>query len=181
MTTSMSTKVFNIFNGMWAFTRKIPDYGQMKGIACFESIDTNELAYRESGLFIFDNGNTCEAHREYIYRLNKKSNQIEVYFIENNSNFNRLFHTLEFENEINTSNFEVEEEEEEDNEVRISSLLIEQQNKQFLSAKGLHEYCNDIYKIKYEVFKDNEFKIIYTVNGPAKNYVSETCFTKIEQ
>jgi hypothetical protein len=65
-------------------------------------------------------------------------------------------------------------------ENKISSLLITQQSQQFLSAKALHECSEDTYKIKYEIFKDNQFTIIYTVNGPTKNYVSETCFTKIE-
>jgi hypothetical protein len=167
MSSNTSTKVFNLLNGMWAISRKIPGYGQMKGIANFEStLNNNELKYKENGLFIFDNGNTCEAHREYLYRLNKKNNEIEVYFIENDKNFDRLFHTLEFKNNIE--------------ENKISSLLITQQSQQFLSAKALHECSEDTYKIKYEIFKDNQFTIIYTVNGPTKNYVSETCFTKIE-
>ena len=168
---STGTKVFNLLSGMWTISRKIPGYGEMKGIANFDStVNSNELKYKEKGLFIFDNGNQCEAHREYLYRLNKKNNEIEVYFIENDDNFNRLFHTLEFiNNNIEDSN-------------KVSSLLItpQQEQQQFLSAKALHNCCEDTYKIKYEIFKDNQFNIIYIVNGPTKNYVSETCFTKIE-
>jgi hypothetical protein len=161
-----ATKVFNTFNGVWSFTRKIAGSGHMNGLAKFEKLNSslNELIYKENGLFIFDNGNQIEAHREYLYRLNKKTNQLEVYFVENDNN-NRLFHTLEFKN-IN------------DNLNETTSLT--SQKKQCLSANALHECIKDTYKIKYEIFKDNEFKIVYTVNGPSKNYVSETYFIKID-
>ena len=151
-----STKVFNLFNGIWSFTRQIAGYGHMNGVARFEVINANELAYKENGLFSFDNGNQFEAHKEYLYRLNKKTNEIEVYFIEDDDkNKNRLFHTLEFKD-----------------------VDLSQQQEIFLSANAIHQCAKDTYKIKYEIFKDNQFKIVYTVNGPTKNYVSETYFSK---
>ena len=146
-----TAKVFDMMHGVWSITRTIAGYGFMNGTAKFERTINrlDELVYKENGLFMFDNGNKAEAHKEYLYRLNKKTNELEIYFADNN---NRLFHTLKFNDHDSDG--------------------------EYLTANAVHECSNDIYKIKYEIFGDNEFKIIYTVNGPSKDYVSETYFIK---
>jgi hypothetical protein len=71
------------------------------------------------------------------------------------------------------------------NDIKISNAvmkyLIKQINENdtnYLLATAIHHCSPDTYDVKYEIFNNDEFKIVYKVNGPAKNYISNTYFKR---
>lgn len=146
--------VFSLFEGAWSLRRKIIGHGVMKGKAIFKKLDksnllTQELFYREEGIFELNDGNKVDIHKEYLYVL--ENDQLGVYFFENNKR-GQLFHILNF---------------------------VKNENKKQISATAIHHCCQDIYNVKYDIYSTNKFQIIYKVNGPTKDYISGTYFKRL--
>jgi hypothetical protein len=144
-----------MFQGVWTLNRTIAGHGIMKGIGKFEKFNGNnpniqELLYKEDGVFEFDNGTKLDTHKEYLYVF--ENEQLGVYFYENKKR-DRLFHSLDFKQIVDAS------------------------RKTFL-ATATHHCSPDIYDVKYEIYNQDEFKIVYKVNGPNKDYVSQTFFKR---
>jgi hypothetical protein len=156
MSGSLAKSVFAMFQGVWSLNRIIAGHGFMKGTGRFEkynsnSTSTQELLYKEDGLFEFDNGSKLETHKEYLFVY--ENDQLGVFFFENKKR-DRLFHLLDFEQ-------------------------TEGDNKKFLLATATHHCSPDVYKVTYEIYNNDEFKIVYKVNGPSKDYVSQTDFKRV--
>ena len=83
---SLASKIFNLIQGTWKITRKIPGTGFLNGHAIFDQNpnNPNELFYSENGIFVFDDGKSLEASKKYIYRY-KHDEDIYVYFNEKSS------------------------------------------------------------------------------------------------
>ena len=143
-----------MFQGAWSLHRIIQGTGSMKGLAKFEKLNESfspyELLYAEDGVFEFDNGTKLDTHKEYIYYLDNE--QLSVYFIHNKKR-ESLFHMLDLKQ-------------------------LNENGNSYLLATARHHCSQDIYDIKYEIYNNDEFKIIYTVNGPTKDYVSKTYFKR---
>jgi hypothetical protein len=154
MSVSIAQKIFKMFQGSWSLHRIIQGNGSMKGVAKFENLNesgaSQDLLYKEDGVFEFDNGTKLDTHKEYIYSL--ENEQLAVYFIENKKR-DRLFHVLDLKQ-------------------------INENDTNYLLATAIHHCSPDIYDVKYEIFNNDEFKIVYKVNGPAKNYISNTYFKR---
>ena len=130
----------------------------MRGVGKFEKFNENsstgqELLYKEDGVFEFDNGTKLDTHKEYLYVF--ENEQLGVYFFENKKR-DRLFHLLDFKQ-------------------------VDEPSRKYLLATAIHHCSPDLYDVKYEIYNNDEFKIVYKVNGPAKDYVSQTCFKRTSQ
>lgn len=85
--------LFKFLEGKWKFTRNIPNFGYVRGYACFNRITTHEYFYREEGILIDLQGRETRIYRDYIYKY--ENEKISVFFNDHNKN---LFHTLNFDN-----------------------------------------------------------------------------------
>lgn len=146
--------VFSLLEGSWSLIRTIAGHGIMKGKANLRKIENNQLSvkklrYREDGIFELNDGKKMDAQKEYLYILD--NDIIGVYFVENKKQ-GRLFHMLDFKKNETTN---------------------------FLSATAVHNCFPDIYNVRYEIYNKDDFQITYLVNGPKKNYISETVFKRI--
>ena len=154
MSVSIAKKVFTMFHGAWSLNRTILGVGSMKGVAIFENLSQNisshDILYKEDGMFHFDNGTKLNTHKEYIYSF--ENEQLGVYFVECKKR-DKLFYLLDL-NELN------------------------EDHRTYLMATAIH-HCNpDVYDVKYEIYDSDEFKIVCKVNGPMKDYVSQTYFKR---
>lgn len=146
--------VFSLLQGSWSLIRTIAGHGTMKGTANLQKTENTQLfaqnlLYREDGIFELNDGKKLETHKEYLYIL--QNDKLGVYFVENRRQ-GRLFHILDFN---------------------------KNETKNFLLAKAIH-YCHeDIYNVRYKIYTNNHFQITYMVNGPKKNYISQTVFKRI--
>lgn len=158
MSSSLAKSIFTMFQGVWALNRTIAGHGIMKGVGKFEKFSENsptgqELLYKEDGVFKFDNGTKLDTHKEYLYVF--ENEQLGVYFFENKKR-DRLFHLLDFKQ-------------------------VDEPSRKYLLATAIHHCSPDVYDVKYEIYNNDEFKIVYKVNGPAKDYVSQTYFKRTSQ
>jgi len=137
--------------GSWTLQRTLSEQGNVHGIAHFKQVGTNLLHYREEGIFTHLNNNTNKIEREYFYYYDIESDKIRVYFAHVDKP-GELLHELGFMaiNEKTTT----------------------------VTATALHKCRADIYKATYNFYGPDQFKLIYIVQGPAKNYISETLFTR---
>ncbi|MCP3659441.1 MAG: hypothetical protein GY830_03635 [Bacteroidetes bacterium] len=92
----MLEDLFYNLKGQWHLIKNLGDFGIMEGNACFKLIEDHILHFRESGIVIRDDKNQNKVYRDYMYKLDKKTNQILVYFSSNNK-INNLFQTLVFD------------------------------------------------------------------------------------
>lgn len=182
MTTNIALKIFNSLVGQWKIKKIIVPGGYLNGSSKFErdEINQNQLNYSESGLFHFDKDSTVlEASKRYIYRyLNE---DIHVYFDEKTSDSvdYRLFHKLNIKLDNTRSDQEA-------NTPNNSPLGLNKDQQQVIEFHATHLCGDDRYNVTYKFNKNeidseliNEFTIRYDVLGPQKNYISNTCFTKI--
>jgi hypothetical protein len=173
---SLAWKVFQLIQGSWKISRKIVGTGHLNGFAIFDPNpnDPNELFYSENGIFVFDDGNSLEASKKYIYRF--INNDIYVYFNEKSSPSSSLSSSSsEDANTMSASNHSI-------NEFLFHKFGMDrvEETKESFELRALHLCADDIYNVIYEfdLNKPQEFKIAYDVKGPKKNYVSQTLFQK---
>ncbi|KYR01254.1 hypothetical protein DLAC_02374 [Tieghemostelium lacteum] len=154
-------RAFRSFSGRWNFTREIlhknnNERFSVNGIAKFQQLnvgDENTLQYQEEGVMKqLSNSQTFNITQRYIYQYDEPKDQITVYFDENPK---RLFHHL-------TTTTSVGE---------ISNCQ---------AVRGYHLCELDHYNATYQFLSDREFQIIYSVQGPKKDYEIKTLFTKLD-
>ena len=175
---TLAYRIFKQIQGTWKITRKIPGTGFLNGYAIFDSNpnDPNELFYSENGIFVFDDGNQLEASKKYIYRFIE--DDIYVFFHEKSA--------ASSASSDSSSSFEESTTTAQDlianslfHRLNISNHLY-MQDQRFFKFKAVHLCIDDRYNVLYEfnLDKPDEFKIVYDVHGPKKNYLSETMFQK---
>lgn len=177
---SLAYNIFKHIQGTWKITRKIPGTGFLNGHAIFDSNpnDPYELFYSENGIFVFDDGNSLEASKKYIYRY--IDDDIYVFFHEKSATSSASSDSS-FSSEETTITAPTQE-------FMTNSLFhkfnitshVYTQSQRFFQFKALHLCKDDNYNVLYEfdLDKPDEFTIVYDVNGPKKNYLSETLFQK---
>ena len=172
---SLASKIFNIIQGSWKITRRIQGTGYLNGYAIFDMNpnDQHELFYSENGIFVFDDGNSLEASKKYIYRL--IDDDIYVYFNDKSSSVSSLSSSSSEETNVITS--EITDSLFHKFGINHNFFATNQTNFQF---KALHLCADDAYNVIYEfnLNKADEFTIAYDVKGPKKNYISHTHFQK---
>lgn len=140
-----------MFHGAWSLNRTILGVGSMKGEAIFENL--SQIISSHDILYkedgIFHLDNVTKLNTHKEYIYSFENEQLGVYFVECNKR-DRLFHLLDFK---------------EDNRI-------------YLTATAIHHCDPDVYDVKYEIYNSDEFKIVYKVNGPMKDYVSQTYFKR---
>lgn len=182
--------IFNQLEGTWEFSRNLIDnragnlpkdflgmgidifkgrakissnfIGIVEGRAKIGSLrdNPNEMHYVEEGKFIMYNGKIFNIQKEYIYYYDEQKYQITKYFALHYKKID-VFYKLHFtDHVINSSNINVSI-----NEINL------------IKATGMHTCKNDHYVASYEFSKDR-FNLTYVVNGPNKNYTSETRFIR---
>lgn len=166
---SLSLKIFNLIQGTWKISRKIPGTGFLNGQAKFErnQNDLNKLFYSENGVFHFDDGKSLEATKKYIYHY--LNDDIHVYFNEkNNENLEKIKNNTDQISSCFFHKFGIANSQQEPGETK-------------LKLNALHLCINDEYRISYEFDLSNtdRFSITYDVKGPKKDYSSHTIFTRI--
>ncbi|RNA34488.1 hypothetical protein BpHYR1_041743 [Brachionus plicatilis] len=147
--------VFSLFQGTWLLKRTIVGHGVMKGKARFEKFGWNQ-PFTKKLLYredgVFELNDGNKLDTYKEYLYMLENEKLAVYFFENNKQ-DRLFHFLDFKHIDN-------------------DLLL---------ATAIHHCSLDIYNVKYEILSRNKFQIVYKVNGPEKNYVSQTLLTRINK
>lgn len=167
---SASRSIFEGLSGDWTLTRnltsELPAYptGDFIGIASFRarpSTDSNfdfEYLYVEEGQFTTQQGATLAATRRYVYRYQRRTDQISVWFVmpEDGETVDYLFHVLDFPSTAPTAD-------------KISL--------------GAHHLCSkDNYWVEYDFTHQklnlHRLKVKYTVKGPNKDYVADAEYTQ---
>jgi len=144
-------QIFQTLAGTWTLHRTISGAGHVDGIACFKAVAMNGLHYQEAGVFTaLAKGNKYQIEREYFYGYDTANNKISVHFAQAEQATD-LLHDLHF---IPAS---------------LETIPL---------ATALHHCRYDKYEAQYSFFNDDQFKLIYSVKGPAKNYTVETLFNR---
>ncbi|EGC32267.1 hypothetical protein DICPUDRAFT_38642 [Dictyostelium purpureum] len=123
------------------------------GLSNFElkKDEENTYQYSEEGIMKNPDGTEFNISQKYIYKY--KDEIISVFFDEKPE---RLLHTLNFDQ-------------------NSSSGSISSNN----TAKGHHLCGCDTYDAVYQFISPREFKLVYSVEGPKKNYKIITTFSKL--
>ncbi|KAG8533184.1 uncharacterized protein KY384_001967 [Bacidia gigantensis] len=169
-TKSLVKSIYDAMMGRWKLSRTIKSHitsqpsGQLEGIADMHSVQVTDDAYdceawySEKGDFATDLGFTMKASRQYVYRYQKTSDEISVWFVKpDGSSVDYLFHKLLFDKESASSS---------SNGESITAT----------KASGHHLCERDTYLPEY-IFRVKDralllWQIQYTVKGPEKDYVS---------
>lgn len=156
-------ELFKRLERSWRYTRTIKErisgafLGASHGNAYFTPVSTDEnskiMHYREEGVLIDPSGQQFETRQEYLYIYRKQTDSIEKHFSKEATDAG-LFYVLDFDSS-------------------------KQKNEAF-SAIGAHLCVNDNYQAKYQFLSFSQFKLDYTVMGPAKNYVASTLFENFD-
>ena len=170
-------KLFDAMIGRWKLSRAIksalPTHpsGKFEGSANLVLRDTTdslydqECIYSEQGDFTTDTGFTMKANRQYVYRYQKKSDEISIWFTKPEGELvDYLFHKLDFEGDT----------------FGKCSPDRESGDGQIM-ASGQHFCKPDTYYPEYEFRLEStalsSWQIQYTVKGPQKDYVSKATYT----
>ncbi|MDI1491069.1 MAG: WD repeat-containing protein 6 [Ramalina farinacea] len=170
---SPTKDVFEAMQGEWELSRNIksalPSHpsGNLEGRATLEPRDVTdakydaEMVYHEQGEFTSNNipGLKMNAKRSYVYRYQKSSDAISVWFVKlDGISVDYLFHTLDFSN------------------IPSLGLLSQQVSAKRLKATGHHLCEKDTYDPEYNFHLADaaisSWSIKYSVKGPQKDYVS---------
>lgn len=145
--------------------------GTFEGVATFTPRDSpvesvaGELLYSEQGELVTDNGLTLKANRQYIYRYNADEDKISAWFIKEETKLSNgkeeigdIFHDLEIHNAG-----------------------------QAWIGQGEHLCELDMYwayyefrlpKVAEEGQEMNLFGVKYKVQGPQKDYTTDTAYER---
>ncbi|KAL9129659.1 MAG: hypothetical protein Q9217_001938 [Psora testacea] len=168
------SKIYDKMIGRWNLARivnsAIPTQpsGSLQGVATVTPREVTDDAYDaesvyfEQGDFTSDLGFTMRATRQYVYRYQRCSDTISVWFVKpDGASVDYLFHNLDFE--------------------FGESPSIDSTGTFSLCASGHHLCERDHYSPGYVFsFHDwalKEWNIRYTVKGPQKDYVSKATYT----
>lgn len=155
------SQIFGKLGGIWNIQRTLINKkvasasGTMKGTAVFKPLEKNQLHYKEEGQLTTDVGDNLKVYREYLYTYNEKEDKIEKYFFEQGKK-QHLFYALTFE---------------------------QTSSKKLLKATGAHKCNQDQYSAAYQFIGDTEFDefgLAYQVDGPNKDYESNTTYHRSE-
>ncbi|KAF1981422.1 hypothetical protein K402DRAFT_314337, partial [Aulographum hederae CBS 113979] len=200
--TDVSSTIFESLNGEWNFHRILDSKlahtpsGVVTGTATYtarpptDSKAIAEYMYAEEGSMTMENGLTFTTRRRYIWRLSPSlappstttsahlttsppTSNISVFFVaQDNETSDGLFHSMDMN----------------DAEIGTSSSSSAATSKNQISACGNHFCAPDQYETDYKFnFGDTgesgtkaltQFRIVYNVKGPNKDYVSHTIFTR---
>ena len=176
---TLTKSLFDSLEGSWRLTRQIDSLesthpsGLFEGTADFERRPpsdmkyTAEYLYSENGLFKIENGIFMKAKRHYVYRYDKNSDNITVWFVKvDDANVvDYFFHDLNFRR--------VDSKASEDAHIDSLSELM---------ASG-HHLCNeDLYQPEYRFRMKpsgvEDWNILFKVVGPKKNYSTMAHFSR---
>ncbi len=147
-------QLFKSLKGVWKLCRRWGTHGHMQGIACFQTWGQEEaLYYQERGSATFGNSKRrLSAYQAYTYVYEKST--ISVYFgNQGQEQLTGLLHTLQFHSTKNPT--------------------------QSIVATGTHTCANDTYCACYTFVDQRHFQLTYQVQGPCKDYVIQTYFSKV--
>jgi hypothetical protein len=137
-------EIFPLLEGEWQFDREIPDYGIVKGNASFKKESSDNLEYHEEGLLFHNNGIKTYIKHSCSYRL--VGEEILI-LLRHNDNKEEISFKLEFK------------------PIKQNHPLI---------AEGKYICGRDNYQTRYIFHMPSQFTITYKVNGPNKEYISQT-------
>jgi len=176
---SAAKRLFLSLEGSWKLIRHlhsaIPTYpsGILEGTATFQARAPTdprydlEYLYSENGQLVTQQGFVLSASRRYVYRFQKKTEQISAWFVklEGGDTVDYLFHVLDFKDSIS----------------KLFSPNASGTFKQ-ATASGNHLCVNDDYHVVYS-FNANgadlsAWGVQYTVKGPNKDYVADSKFSR---
>lgn len=157
--------IFKDLPGVWCFHRRILNprskqlLGSVQGQATFQpqSQICRQYTFHETGLLKLPTQREVPVHREYYYKISEDKAYIEVFF---DKALSRLFHTIRAPAEVSSG---------------------------LWTTRDVHSCAPDLYHIKYEFTQHtngslptifSEFIIEYKVEGPNKDYISQTCFRR---
>ena len=171
---------FRALQGRWTLNRKITSNGdnlpsgQFVGEATFsprapthegveDSSFDGEHLYAETGTFTPDAGGTMTASRHYVYRYREVEDTLSVWFVKPSDLFtvDYLYHSVVFKN------------------VEVTDPGTAGQT---ATAEAEHLCDKDLYSTEYTfVFRGvalDQWTTVHRVKGPAKDYVSESVYTR---
>ena len=169
---SLIMRIFTALRGEWTLQRclhsVIPTYpsGSLRGKAKFKERPPTDPAYdleylyTEVGELITQQGSKLAASRQYVYRYQESTDQISAWFVkpEDGSPVDYLFHTLGFDR------------------------LPDDGHTGASLAHGHHSCVDDSYSAKYKFnfygVGNQEWEVEYTVNGPSKDYVAQSQYSR---
>lgn len=141
----------------WTFERTLtgkPSDGTAHGHAQFHHFNSEGLLYKEQGKLFLSSSNSLDITQKYLYIYNSSEDLLSVYFVDEHNQRTSLFHTIQFQPKDTSS---------------LNWI-----------AHGEHLCGQDHYSTSYLfVFNGinlSRLEIIYTVKGPAKDYISKTIF-----
>lgn len=147
----LADRVFSLLLGSWEIERDIRPKGSFAGTATFVKADEVTLDYAEKGILTLNNGQTLIGERLHTYRLHE--DRIEVLFADG----------------VNIGNHFVD------------ILFPSDPSAAWPICSGDTHYClKDTYKAMFCFETEDEFKVTYTVCGPAKDYVSDSIYRRIK-
>lgn len=172
-------RIFNALEGRWKLHRILksarPTYpsGVFDGIAVFEKrfpvdpVYDTEYLYIENGNFTTLQGLSLTATRRYVYRFNKDTNTISVWFVksEDGSTVDYLYHELDFA-ALN----------------HASPNLTVEENGSLIKAAGYHPCVDDDYHadyyFPYSCVGFDTWRLKHTVKGPQKDYIADAQYVR---
>ena len=168
--------IFHSLSGYWQLSRKCigesgsENFGNLEGTATFTSRHptddsrNGEELYSEVGCFISPKGLRFETYRQYVWRFDTLTQNIDVWFVkaDDQKSVDYLYHALKFPDK--------------DSEGQRDTDMLE------LTASGDHLCGKDNYQVKYTFQVENQSVTRWTtrttVCGPSKDYVLESTYTR---
>ncbi|KAL8724014.1 MAG: hypothetical protein Q9181_007027 [Wetmoreana brouardii] len=173
---TLCQRIFGELPGVWIIKRNIKSAlatypsGTFVGEARFEGrpqIDREhdeEYLYTEIGTYTSDQGLDFAATRQYVYRYQRESDTMSVWFVkaDNHSTADYLFHELRPESESDSRNGQ------------------DLENASVVRASSYHLCNEDHYTPSYEFYLKDlhlcDWKLSYHVKGPQKDYIAEASY-----
>jgi hypothetical protein len=161
MKKTANQQIYEILKGSWIFNRTLSlkkkspgmiDSEIITGEASFEEIKPGILNYKEQGKWLTQNERPVT--REYQYCYNQAEDTVSVYFLKGDVR-SQLFHNIKVD--------------------------VADAKRCTIEASGEHQCAADNYKARYLFTGNEKFTLFYYVNGPNKDYASETTFKRVAE
>ncbi|KAL9618854.1 MAG: hypothetical protein Q9204_008352, partial [Flavoplaca sp. TL-2023a] len=178
MSKSLCEHVFDALGGTWNINREIKSAlptspsGQFSGEARFDRRPPTALAfekeylYVESGKFITDQSLKFPATRRYVYRYQQASDSITAWFVkpDDNTAVDYLFHEIRLDdgNELSTHD-------------SLPASFVIKANSYHLCGKDQY---TPTYILQLTEGHLEQWKLVYSVKGPQKDYTAEASYHK---
>ncbi|KAL8883301.1 MAG: hypothetical protein Q9192_007269 [Flavoplaca navasiana] len=175
---SLCEHVFDALGGTWIINREIKSAlptspsGQFSGEARFDRRPPTALAfekeylYIESGKFITDQSLKFPATRRYVYRYQQASDSITAWFVkpDDNTAVDYLFHEIRLDdgNELGTHD-------------SLPASCVVKASSYHLCGK---DHYTPTYILQLAEGQLEQWKLVYGVKGPQKDYTAEAYYYK---